>query len=872
MVRHGCWLLQRFQPRTSNGLTPFEHVHGRRYRGIIFNFGECILARDTSGPTAKLTTSWSSCIWLGKCEVTDGHIVRGDQGIFITRNVRRLDATQQYNEKLLRQVLEPTWSPKEAAPAPEASNPAADAGTITMKAAIGPTPGCPGCVRGQRGMRHTKYCIKRRDDWLESIARPAPPLPPVEQSPILQQDPDPTKAEPVVSTDLPPLSSETPVKAEATSPSTTASASASSTSEPSSASPSTASSSSASPSSSAANAPTNSSSAATTAPTPSQSSGREATPSTDVSMTASALRRPASEAACAEPAMKRVRLVGKQPPAAGMINMTTFAEKIMEMATADRIELFHLMAFHEKPSTEAQQMISSCGQLFPKDKLMEGRRREMMNLAHFGVATLVRRDRLPKGTRIISTRWEEKWKGEDVRSRFVARDYRHLDPKREDIFAATPTDTGLLILLALAASKRHVIRTGDLTTAFMHADLQEEIYVEGPEGFIEDGWVWKLNKALNGLRRSPLDFQDFIAGVLTREMGFTRLTMDAMVFKHSSRDLVVDIHVDDPIALGPSNDVSWFFDTASKYMLLRADDEVKVGDEFKYLGRRYLRTESGFRRMAGAGYIEHTIELAGFRDLKPANTPGVASAKQSEEDPVLDESDHRRRLYPTVVGRLLFLAGDRPDIQYSVKELARTLHAPTEYSWAQLKRCLRYLQGTRDFCYDIKAGHELPEYIDVIVDANWATCQKTRKSTSGVHILWGGVLLRSLSRTQSTVALSSGESEFGAISLGIVESLYIKNFLAELGIDIKIRIFSDSSAGRAMIQRLGPGRLKHLEIKALYAQQTLKDHQIKVLPISTLDNSADLGTKYLPVDTHIKHCRRLGLYAKLFEDGGKLPP
>ncbi len=67
-----------------------------------------------------------------------------------------------------------------------------------------------------------------------------------------------------------------------------------------------------------------------------------------------------------------------------------------------------------------------------------------------------------------------------------------------------------------------------------------------------------------------------------------------------------------------------------------------------------------------------------------------------------------------------------------------------------------------------------------------------------------------------------------------------------------------------MALRLGPGRVKQLSIKSLHAQETIANEGITLLAIATADNSADLGTKALPFDVHVRHCRRLGSHSNLF--------
>ena len=66
---------------------------------------------------------------------------------------------------------------------------------------------------------------------------------------------------------------------------------------------------------------------------------------------------------------------------------------------------------------------------------------------------------------------------------------------------------------------------------------------------------------------------------------------------------------------------------------------------------------------------------------------------------------------------------------------------------------------------------EQPAPFDIYSDSDWATCRATRKSSSGGALLHGRHLLKTYSKTQSTVALSSGEAELYAMTMACFEAL-----------------------------------------------------------------------------------------------------
>ena len=94
------------------------------------------------------------------------------------------------------------------------------------------------------------------------------------------------------------------------------------------------------------------------------------------------------------------------------------------------------------------------------------------------------------------------------------------------------------------------------------------------------------------------------------------------------------------------------------------------------------------------------------------------------------------KLYQSLSARLNYLALDRPDIQYSVKELMRKMSCPNTKDMKSLKRVARYLLGAPRLIQEF-AWHRRSKELKVYTDSDFAGCQATRKSTSGGAITWG---------------------------------------------------------------------------------------------------------------------------------------
>ena len=141
-----------------------------------------------------------------------------------------------------------------------------------------------------------------------------------------------------------------------------------------------------------------------------------------------------------------------------------------------------------------------------------------------------------------------------------------------------------------------------------------------------------------------------------------------------------------------------------------------------------------------------------------------------------------------------WLAYTRPDIAYSTKELARDLAAPTELSNKRIKHLPRYLQGTKHYKFITQPTTTLNSDtnnclgLEIYVDADWAGCPTTRKSTPGFNI----------KLLNTTIAFGSAQQNY-AICTGANEGLHLRSFLLETNIcaTINIRIHTDSAAGKS---------------------------------------------------------------------------
>ena len=130
-------------------------------------------------------------------------------------------------------------------------------------------------------------------------------------------------------------------------------------------------------------------------------------------------------------------------------------------------------------------------------------------------------------------------------------------------------------------------------------------------------------------------------------------------------------------------------------------------------------------------------------------------------------------------------------------------------------------------------------------DSDWAQCPDDRKSTTGYVVQVGGGPVAWQCKKQHTVALSTTEAEFVAITEATKDVLWVTYFLTELGIEYDTpQIYSDSQSALEWSKNASHHqRNKHVALKYFFIRDAVRDRLVKLSFISTKDNVADILTK-----------------------------
>ena len=193
----------------------------------------------------------------------------------------------------------------------------------------------------------------------------------------------------------------------------------------------------------------------------------------------------------------------------------------------------------------------------------------------------------------------------------------------------------------------------------------------------------------------------------------------------------------------------------------------------------------------------------------------------------------------------------RPDIMHTVVFLSQFNSCYSREHWNAAKRVIRYLMKTIDYGIVYKkSDFSLNGY----VDADWASNKVDRKSFTGYLFKFGGSAISWKCQKQKTVALSSAEAEYMAISEATKELVHLRNVFVELNLFSKILLYNDNRSAHLLAENnVFHARSKHIDIRYHFIRDVLKKEIFELKYLKTDEMIADIMTKPLPYKKH-KFC------------------
>ncbi|GKD99518.1 transposable element [Tanacetum coccineum] len=359
----------------------------------------------------------------------------------------------------------------------------------------------------------------------------------------------------------------------------------------------------------------------------------------------------------------------------------------------------------------------------------------------------------------------------------------------------------------------------DAKTAFLHGDLEEEIYMVQPEGFKVAGKaheVCKLYKSLYGLKQS-LRLQD--------------------------GSFVYLLYVDDMLIASQSLDEIEKLKTR-----LKSEFEMKdLGEAKMILGIEIVRDRK-LRKLCltQKQYLRRVLKHFRFdKQTKRVSTPLASQFKISAAMSPKDDAERaymEKVPYANVVGSLMYaMICTRPDISHAVGMVSRYMHNPRKGHWQALKWILRYIHNTVDV--GLAFEHGSSQWVAGYCDSDYVGDLDKRRYTSYVFTLAKAPI--SWKSTLQSTALSTTEAEYMAMKKAVKEAIWLQGLLGELGIKQKfVTMHSDSQSVIHLAKnQVYHTRTKHIDVRYHFIREILEEGGVRIQKIHTSKNPAYMLTK-----------------------------
>lgn len=472
---------------------------------------------------------------------------------------------------------------------------------------------------------------------------------------------------------------------------------------------------------------------------------------------------------------------------------------------------------------------------------------ELASLRSFGTWTL---EDLPPDRKAIACKWVFKIKRladgsiERYKARLVAKGFQQIEGvDYTEVFAPALKHSTLRTVLTVAATEDMDISHMDISTAFLNGELEEEMYMKQPPGYEEGDKVCRLHRTLYGLKQAPRAWHQRLVKELVK-IGFTATHADPGLFTNSSTSddmVLILVYVDDLIIC--SKDTQKINEV--KKQIGSAFKARDLGDLTWFLGIRVQRDrERRLIMLDQKQYALHVLERFGMMDSKPVKTPMVQGLQLERLSKRETQSP-----YGELVGSLLYLAVcTRPDLAFGTSQLARHISAPGEQHWKAAKHMLRYLQGSKATTLQL-GGKKTSMY--AYCDSDFAGNAETRKSTTGFVLLVNDSAVVWSSKLQTTVATSTTEAEYTAMSSVTKEVLWLKKLMRELGYkdvaNTATTIFCDNQGALKLVANpLATVKAKHIDVAHHFVRERAARGEIALEYCTTTQQVADVFTKVLP--------------------------
>lgn len=469
--------------------------------------------------------------------------------------------------------------------------------------------------------------------------------------------------------------------------------------------------------------------------------------------------------------------------------------------------------------------------------------------------------KLPPGQKVIGLKWVYKLKkdanGRVVKhkARLVAKGYsQEQGIDYDEVYAPVTRLETVRLLLALSAKNNWEVHHLDVKTAFLNGDLKEEVFVTQPEGFEKAGkeqYVYKLKKALYGLRQAPRAWYAKLNSYL-EELGFTRCPYEPAVYTRKENDevLIITVYVDDLLVTGSNAVVIEKFKTEMNNKFQMSN----LGKLSYYLGIE-VEQNDGCIVLKQSGYARKILEKAGMLECNPTTYPMDPKLQITSDDKgeAVDATN-----FKSLVGGLRYLVHTRPDIAFSVGIVSRYMERPTKLHLEAVKRIMRYVKGTMHYGL-VYSEDGRNNFLNGFSDSDLAGQLDDRRSTSGMVFYLNDSVVTWVSQKQRCVALSSCEAEFMAAAAAACQAIWLRNVLSQItskSVGPVVLCIDNRSAIDLAKNPVFHGRSKHIDVRYHFIRECVERGEVILKHVKTNEQRADILTKAL-VKNKFEDMRRL---------------
>jgi len=377
------------------------------------------------------------------------------------------------------------------------------------------------------------------------------------------------------------------------------------------------------------------------------------------------------------------------------------------------------------------------------------------------------------------------------KARLVAKGFSQVEGLDfNQVFSPVVCFETVCLMLALATLENWYITGLDVQSAYLYGKLNEEIYMEQPKGFAVPGQerkVLRLWRALYGLKQAGLAWWRTLDESL-KELGFECLKSEAGIFFYKKKgiNIVISIiYIDNTLFCSPNKAVV----DAIKMQFMHKWECRDLGEPNEFLQMQITHKGCAIH-LDQCTYLQKVIEYCGMLNAKSTSTPllaGYYAAKNTE--PV--DAD-LRSCFQMVIGSLLYLMlGTRPDIAFAVTHLLRHAANPSQDHLNKALYICGYLIGTSTYSLVYNGGSGAG--LIACTDSDWGSDPTSHLSQTGFYLKLADGLISWTSHAQKTIAYSSTEAEYMALSNCARQVTWIQSLLGELGYKLKaIPICSDN--------------------------------------------------------------------------------